>query len=234
MKKILPFLNFALLLFLLFNHFWKQEEGDKIHKEIKAERLSIVGPDGHLFIAISNPERQALVTNNGIVANPEQENRDLPGIIFFNRTGDEIGAIFYDGTDSTSTQGITFDQLNNDQVMVIMKDEYYENEELKRWYGMFLRERSDSISRADYIKEVRAELATIEDEDERDRFLTQANRRLNEDIDTYRMFLGREENENIGLFLYDSKGRQRIKLFVDEQDRARLQFIDEEGNTREF
>jgi hypothetical protein len=231
MKNKLTTLNFLMLLGIVIYLFWNQSN-NQIHEEIKAERISIVGPDGNLYISISNPEKQALATQNGQQIVPEQTVRDLPGIIFFNRVGDEVGGIFYDGTDSTSSQGITFDQLKNDQVMAIMKDEYYQDNELKRWYGMFLRERSDSIRRDKFVKNALEEINAIKDEAQKAELLSYYNNKLNSEIDIYRMFLGREENKDVGLFLYDSKGRERIKLFIDKDDNAQIQLIDINGHTR--
>ena len=231
MKKTLSIVNFIVLIGIVVYLIWDRSN-TKVHEEIKAERISIVGPDGNLYIAISNPERQALARQNGELLIPDQENRDLPGIIFFNRVGDEIGGIFYDGTDSTSSQGITFDQLKNDQVMAIMKNEYYDKNEIKRWYGMFYRERSDSIRRDQYVKNVLEEIGTIKDEAKKKERLAYYNHKLNSEIDIFRMFLGREENKDVGLFLYDSKGRERIKLFVDKDDNAQIQLIDVDGNAK--
>ncbi|MCL3781875.1 hypothetical protein EMN47_15930 [Prolixibacteraceae bacterium JC049] len=231
MKNKLSLVNFLILIGIVGYLFW-DSSNNKIHKEIKAERISIVGPDGNLFISISNPQKQALATQNGIQLVPDQKNRDLPGIIFFNRVGDEVGSITFDGTDSTSSQGITFDQLKNDQVMAIMKDEYYEGKELKRWYGMFLRERSDSIRREEYVKNAIAEINAIKDESKKQELLSYYNNKLNSEIDIFRMFLGREENRDVGLFLYDSKGRERIKLFIDKDDNAQIQIIDTNGNAK--
>ncbi|WP_318344494.1 hypothetical protein [Flagellimonas baculiformis] len=50
----------------------------------------------------------------------------MPGILFFNRVDDEVGGIYYNGTDEENFAGITFDQQKNDQIMAIMKDEYLE------------------------------------------------------------------------------------------------------------
>ncbi|MEO0731717.1 MAG: hypothetical protein AAFZ52_02705 [Bacteroidota bacterium] len=233
--KALTILNLLLLVALAYLFFTQPGfDENQIFGELRAERLTIVGADGHQYIVISNPDRQAIATQNHVPIDPKETPRDMSGILFFNRTGDEIGGIFYDGTDSTSAQGITFDQMNNDQVMAIMKDEYYEDEELRRWYGMFFRERSDETRRDIFIRDFLAKLKTIEDEDEKAAFRAAATKQLNEEIDTYRLFLGREENEEVGLFLYDSKGRERIKLYVDAEDRARLTVLDSLGNAREF
>lgn len=229
-KNIVLVVNTVLLLVLCFYLFVGDGDGgaSKIHKEIKAERLSIVGPDGHLYISISNPERQALATVNGKPLSPGT-NRDLPGIIFFNRIGDELGGIYHDGTEGESFAGITFDQQKDDQILAIMKDEYKEDGEWKRWYGMFLRERSDSISQFEMFQNFYKETADYSKE-EKDKAYAAMRKLQDEEINVYRMFLGREETANVGLFLYDSKGRERIKLYVDTEDRPRLIFLDEDGN----
>jgi len=233
--KTLSIVNSIVLLALLYLVIsGRQQATDKIPEELIAERLTIVGSDGRPYVVISNPERQALATQNDVPIDPDETPRDLPGLLFFNRTGDEVGGIYYDGTDSTSSQGITFDQVNNDQVMAIMKDEYYEGDEIKRWYGMFFRERSDEVRRDDFIRSVLAELETIKDEEKRADKLAAFNKRLNEEIDTYRLFLGREENKEVGLFLFDSKGRERIKIYVDAEDRARLVVLDSLGQETNF
>ena len=132
MKKQLPIINFVFLIVLACFYFYdRQVKNVETFKEVQAERLSIIGPDKNLYISISNPEKQALATTHGVPHNPGSE-RDLPGIIFFNRVGDEVGGIYYDGTDEENFAGITFDQQKNDQIMAIMKDEYLEGGEWKR------------------------------------------------------------------------------------------------------
>ncbi|WP_350284384.1 hypothetical protein [uncultured Croceitalea sp.] len=230
-KNVVLTVNTVLLVVFGFYLFKSDSGTSKIHKEIKAERLSIVGPDGHLYISISNPERQTLATVNGKPLSPGT-NRDLPGIIFFNRIGDELGGIYHDGTEGESFAGITFDQQKDDQILAIMKDEYKEDGKWKRWYGMFLRERSDSISQFEMFQNFYKE--TEDYSKEQKEMAYRAMRKLqDEEINVYRMFLGREENENVGLFLYDSKGRERIKLYVDADDRPKLTFLDEDGNEME-
>lgn len=228
MKKTFTIVNTVLLIgvitYLFNNHDSKNQE---IFEEVKAERLSIVGPDGHLYISISNPDQQAVATMGGKPIH-ESDKRDLPGIIFFNRIGDEVGGIYYDGTDAESYAGITFDQQKNDQIMAIMKDEYKDGDEWKRWYGMFFRERSDSIAQVDVFKNFYKETKNMSDKEKEKRY-KEMRKFLDEELNVYRMFLGREETENVGLFLYDSKGRERIKLYVDKNDQPRLEIIDPRG-----
>ncbi len=228
MKKALSITNTILLIAVIGYLAYQHVKSQDIPKEIKAERLSIVGPDGNLYIAISNPEQQALATIKGKPISPGT-NRDLPGIMFFNRIGDELGGIYHDGTEGESYAGITFDQQGDDQILAIMKDEYKDGDEWKRWYGMFLRERSDSISQLEMFKNYYKETEGLSKEEKEKAY--KAMRKIqDEKINVYRMFLGREESENVGLFLYDSKGRERIKVYVDSLDVPRITVIDTLGN----
>lgn len=228
MKRHLPTINFIFLIVLTCFFIYDRHVNDiQTFKEIQAERLSIIGSDKHLYISISNPERQALATTHGIPHNPGSK-RDLPGIIFFNRVGDEVGGIYYDGTDEENFAGITFDQQKNDQIMAIMKDEYLEKGEWKRWYGMFFRERSDSI-RVEKLYDQFLERTKSMTKKEKDAEYLKFKKQLDSEINVYRMFLGREENKNTGLFVYDSKGNERIKIYVDELDNTRFEIFDKNG-----
>ncbi len=228
MKKHLPTINFLLLIGLACFFFYdRQVKNVETFKEIQAERLSIIDPEENLYISISNPERQALATTHGIPHNPGSK-RDLPGIIFFNRVGDEVGGIYYDGNDDENFAGITFDQQKNDQIMAIMKDEYMEEGEWKRWYGMFFRERSDSI-RVEKLHQDFLDRTKSMSQQKREIEYVKFKTYLDSEINVYRMFLGREENKNTGLFIYDSKGNERIKIYVDELDNTRFEIFDKNG-----
>ena len=228
-KEYLPIVNFIILSGLVIAWVWpKPIPRLKVFKEIQAERLSIVGSDSNLYIAISSPQLQALATMGGQPIS-SNKSRDLPGIIFFNRIGDEVGAIFYDGDSLSNAQGITFDQQKNDQVMVLMKREYLEDEEWKRWYGMFLRERSDSITQKALFKDFYKRTKGMSESQRKAEYKKFKNY-LDTEINIYRMFLGREETKNVGLFISDSKGRERIKIYVDSADHAHIQVLDNKGN----
>ena len=230
MKNVLSKINFIILIAFICLYIYQQKnDANKIHGEIKVERLSIVGPDGHLYIAISNPEKQAIATRGGkpLVSG---EIRDVPGIVFFNRIGDEIGGIYQDGTESESSAGIMFDQQGDDQILAITKDEWKEGDDWKRWYGLWLRERSDSITQWDMFQNFYKETEGWSKE-EKDEAYKAMRKKQDEELNVFRMFLGREENEQVGLFLYDSRGKERIKLYVDESDNAILEFLDKDGNS---
>lgn len=234
MKK-LSILNFCLLIVILGYGFFQRDAQSRpeVFEELTAQRLNIVGADGNPYIVISNPERQAKATQHGEVIQPDKGPRDLPGLIFFNRVGDEVGGIYYDGTDEESFAGITFDQQKNDQIMAIMKDEYLDGETWKRWYGMFFRERKDGIRVETLFAEFEKRTAGLSQEEKQKEYLA-FKRHLDAEVNIYRMFLGREENGDVGLFLFDGKGRPRIQLFIDGDDNARILVKDEQGNARDL
>ena len=45
-----------------------------------------------------------------------------------------------------------------------------------------------------------------------------------------RMFVGKNMEEEMGIFIKDSKGKPRIRIFVDKDNQARIELLDEEGN----
>ncbi|MEM6845986.1 MAG: hypothetical protein AAF632_27495 [Bacteroidota bacterium] len=218
----------AIAIYLIYKETIVDENSTDFIPELTVERLNVVGTDKNPHIIISNPERQVLPTINGVPIQPDGE-RDVPGITFYNRVGDEVGGIFYDGTDSLSDQGITFDQQKNDQVMAIMKREYIEDNEWKRWYGMYFRERVDSARVYELFDDFNARTKSLSKERRREEYL-KFKKYLDENINKYRLFLGREENRDVGLFLYDSKSRERIKLYIDPSDNAKLEILDTLGN----
>jgi len=228
MKKLQIFNMILLVLIMGYLIIQHVNSDKKFIAELEVERLDIVGKDKNLYMAISNPERQALATLNGVPMNPGSR-RDMPGIIFFNRVGDEVGGIYYDGTSEESYAGITFDQQKNDQIMAIMKDEYFNGSEWKRWYGMFLRERVDSVRVETLFHDFHKRTKDMNDARKKAEYL-KFKKYLDENINKYRMFLGREEDENVGLFLYDSKSRERIKVYIDDKDVPRLEILDTLGN----
>ncbi len=88
MKK-LPLINLILLIgiivYLLISNKNKQEyKENEIIPEIITERLNIVGKDGNKFVVLSNREKQALATVNGKPVNPQETERNIAGLLFFN------------------------------------------------------------------------------------------------------------------------------------------------------
>ena len=126
-----------LIIFLQENHF----------KQITAERINIVEPDGKLRMVISDQKNQHPGMMNGKVISA----RNRPaGIIFFNNDGDEDGGLVYDGNKQGASMTYSFDQYKNDQVMQLQysQDNDVRGKTAARSYGLKLWDRSDNFTLA--------------------------------------------------------------------------------------
>lgn len=231
-KKYLSTINFILLLilvtYLLLSN-QSKKESSKIIPEITTERLNIVDRTGNKYIVLSNPQRQALATQNGEVINPEQKERNTAGLLFFNEEGDEVGGLVY-GIDSLgSYQLLTFDQYKNDQIMALRKDEYLENGTWKKQYGLLLQERSDKSSKA-VVTEFN-QINKIKDSLTREQKLNEYYNNP-ENLAPQRLFLGRTYAENIGLYLMDKNNKLRLAIYVNPKGEPVLQYVDSLGNKK--
>ncbi|MCP4437392.1 MAG: hypothetical protein GY810_00300 [Aureispira sp.] len=234
MKK-LPLINFILLVFIIVYlvisplekevHNWKNTI-----PEITTGRLNIVGKDGNTYMVLSNPERQALATIDGELVNPEETERNIAGLLFFNEDGDEIGGLVY-GIDSTdSYQLLTFDQRKNDQIMALRKDEHLEDGEWKKQYGLLLQERSDRQSNTVLTAEL-IRIKNIEDsllqEAEYEKFFSDP-----ENLAPRRLFVGRTFEEKVGLFLMAKNNKPRLQIYLDENGEPHIESFDENGEKK--
>ena len=233
MKK-LPLINLILLIgivaYLLISTDENQNHNkNKIIPEITTERLNIVGKDGNKYVVLSNPEKQALATIDGRPINPEETERNIAGLLFFNEDGDEIGGLVY-GIDSTdSYQLLTFDQRKNDQIMALRKDEYLEDGKWKKQYGLLLQERSEKQSNV-IISELN-NIRSIEDsilrEEEYDKFYNNP-----ENLAPQRLFIGRTYSEYVGLFLMDRNNKPRLQIYLDENGEPHIESFDDKGEKK--
>ncbi|MFH6603794.1 hypothetical protein ACEZ3G_09930 [Maribacter algicola] len=229
MKKI-PLINLFLLSIIIgylgVNHFKKETAH---FKKLTAERIDIVGEDGNKFIVLSNPKDQALATTNGEVTNPTNTERNTPGLIFFNREGDEVGGLVFDKDDEGGYQMLTFDQNKSDQIMVLRKDEYEENGKWFRQYGLEISERSEK-PHMQIMKEynaIRAMKDSVERQKAMDDFWSNP-----EHLAPKRLFLGRLENLDTGLFLLDKENKLKLSIYVDPDGNPVIQYVDSLGNKK--
>ncbi len=233
MKK-LPLVNLIVLIgvigYLFISNINEPENNHNgIIPEITTERLNIVGKDGNKYVVLSNPEKQALATINGKPVNPEETERNVAGLLFFNEDGDEIGGLVY-GIDSTdSYQLLTFDQRKNDQIMALRKDEYLENGEWKKQYGLLLQERSEKQSNiiVSELNDIRKIEDSILREKEYDKFYNNP-----ENLAPQRLFIGRTYSENVGLFLMDKNNKPRLQIYLDENGEPHIESFDEKGGKK--
>ncbi|MEG9328406.1 hypothetical protein V6B16_10715 [Salinimicrobium catena] len=231
--KTLPLVNLLLLLgiltYLIF--FSQEQQTQDVIPELSVNRLNVVGENGNKYVVISSPEIQALGTINGKTIDPETTERPVPGLLFFNQEGDEIGGLVF-GIDSTNSyQMLTFDQRKNDQIMTLRKEEQKIDGEWKKRYGLLLQERSEKPL-PEIVSEIRA-IEKIGDTAIR----TQKFREFysnEEHLAPRRMFLGRTFNGDVGLFLMDRNNQPRVKIYVDPEGNPKIEKIDSIGVKKEL
>jgi hypothetical protein len=192
-------------------------------RELTTERINIVEPDGQLKMVISGTQRQ----HPGLVAG-----RPLPvrergaGLTFFNEAGDECGGLLYNGNQREASMVYSIDQFRNDQLMQLQYSQRAGASQIVRSYGLKLWDRNDDFPLAQelaYLDSLRA----LHDTAAYQRGVAQlvATNRLGAE----RLFLGKATSGETGLFLRDSKGRVRLKIYIDGHDQPLVQLLDATG-----
>jgi hypothetical protein len=223
--KLYALCSSAALIALCFSAFAPAAQRFQV---IDAERINIRNADGKLALAIAG---------KGLLPGPTSEGKEYPqrysggrttasGMIFFNERGDEVGGLTYHGdlTENgySSGGGITFDQFRQDQVVSLS----YSDNGRRRSAGMTVWDRSTQITLDSILKLVdRRENAQGAERDSLQAFFQQLGR---QGLAATRAFLG-SENRTASLRLLDTRGRTRIRMYVDSLDVARLEFVDSAG-----
>lgn len=195
--------------------------GSASFTEIDVERINIVESDGTLRMVISNQDRQ----HPGIVDGDtiRRSGPRPPGMLFFNHLGDEMGGlVFGENGDVGHFGSLTFDKVRNDQTIGFR---YLESDNGRYHAGLEVWQQPDIPAP---VMAARYEAAdTISDPVAREA----AIQALLDDnaLTTRRLFLGKLRNDATMLELLDIKGRPRIRLSVQPDGPARLEFLDEQG-----
>jgi hypothetical protein len=215
---------FAGLLFMAFN----RDSAHEKFKEIDVERINVIEKGGKLKLVISNAERQ----HPGIIDGKTLPKRDRPaGMIFFNETGDECGGLVYDGTKKSAGMVLSIDQYRNDQIMQLQYSEEADGTQKSRSYGLKLWDRPDSYPAGRLMADVDS-VKRSNNEARMQEFINS----LNEQglLGKERLFVGKTQKDDVGLFIRDPKGRPRIKIFVDKDGKGNIQFLDTLGKQVPF
>ena len=214
-------LTVALLLLTVFA-FKKQAENPHF-EEIDVERINIVEKSGQLKMVISNKQKQHPGMLNGKALPPRE--RDA-GIIFFNSSGDECGGLVYDGNNKEAGMTYSVDQFRNDQIMQLNYSEKQQDEKRSNAYGLKLWERPYDMPLEKVIQKLDAAKAL-----NNDALYQQTVQQMREkgELGTERFFAGKTFAGEVGLFIKDTKGRPRIKLYVDANNTPRIEFLDANG-----
>jgi len=208
----------TIFIFLAF-----RDKSGQHFKEINVERINIVEKDGTLKMVISNKERQHPGMVNHKMMKPREREA---GMIFFNSKGDECGGLVYDGDAKGSGMVYSVDQRNTDQIMQLQYSEAA-GKEKGRVYGLKLWDRPDDFTLERLIK-VDDSLKKLNDPV----LYKKAFAQLNEDgkLGCERFFAGKTSDGEVGLFLRDSNGKVRLRIYVDKNNATHIESLDAKGN----
>jgi hypothetical protein len=220
--KFLKIYSLALTFVLLFLFCLIVKPDRKTHfKEISVERINVVEKNGDLRLVISNKERQ----HPGSINGKELPGRErAAGLIFFNSVGDECGGLIYDGNEKEAGLILSVDKFRDDQLLQL---QYMEDTKSKnRKYGVQIWDYPKENSFDARMKRFE-ELEKLKNQDE----IQKAYNKMKDDslVMEDRLFLGKSYNKDIGLFINDKKGNPRIKVYIDDNNNPKIEFLDDRG-----
>lgn len=192
--------------------------------EINVKRMNIVDEDGTIRMTLSNKERfPAPLTFEGKEA--PREGDPKAGIVLYNDEGIECGGLLF--SSKNTEEGI-------EQQVLLAMDGYAQNDVVdlgmyekngERGYALVFSDRPKKFL-TDFAKE-HEEMLFAEDSPERREYIQ--NLYETGEIGFERMKIEKSMSGEVSVNLSDSKGRQRIRLAIDETDVPKLEFLDEEG-----
>ena len=197
--------------------------------QIDAARINIVGTNGKPVLALANRERIPGPSMNGTdYPRDVSDGREfMSGMIFFNEEGDEVGGLIYAGIprgDGYSAVGhLSFDQWKQNQVVALQ----YNDDGTARRAGLGVWDRPTDVSMNQQLDLTVRMLEADGAEREALRAEAEAARARGE-YGVQRLFVGSRDRD-AQVQLLDTRGRERVRLYVDADDEARLEFLDEAG-----
>ncbi|WP_118974942.1 hypothetical protein [Taibaiella koreensis] len=220
----------TLIFFSFILYSFNQKERPAPFKEINAERINIVEPNGQLRMVIANKERSPEVLTHGKGYQPPIPGHNRPGIIFYNDEGTENGGLVFSGKSDSNghyyaSGHFSFDQYNQNQVLYLQ----YGDENGERSTGLHVDDWQESPPFWEWRRQYR-EAQKLAPGAEKEALL----KRLMEPTPgnpayAQRVFVGRNTEKAAVLLLSDKAGNPRLRLLVDSTGAARIDFLDEAG-----
>ncbi len=189
--------------------------------ELTVERINVVDANGTLRMVISNKDRMHPGVMDGVtIDRPRPE----AGLIFFNDEGDEVGGLTYqarivNGQPIAST-AVNFDQYKQDQTIGISYGESNggRSAALRVWDRPEVH-LTELIRRSNAIKKL--------PEAQREAAMRDARASLPGGHE--RVFVGKDPSRASRVTLSDADGKPRLKLTVEADGNARIEFLDANG-----
>jgi len=190
--------------------------------EIRVERIDVVEPDGRLALVLANKPR---LPDPIIDGREVATGRTGPGMLFFNGKGDECGGLTYGSREDAGRPHagahFAFDQYQNDQVVFLS----YQDDGHRRSSGLHVVDRPASPTIAELLSQKDAMARAAGDERARLLKAWQESAARGEH-GAARVFVGSANGEAM-LLLKDTRGRDRIRLKVDDGGDAWIEILDD-------
>ena len=211
-----------------------KKSGNQKFSEIDVERINVVEKDGTIKLIITNVDRfptgQEVI--NDRPANETRKKRS--GMLFYNEDGMECGGFIYDGqkieNGHSAGMSLTYDQYDGDQVMQLLMTDYREGDQRRVAGSLVFQDRAKNENQQKLV-EIMRELEELNNTDPQEMVKKYKEYKAQGLIgETRRVMLGKTASQNNGLFLFDDQGTPRAMLYVDKENSAKLDFLDEDGN----
>ncbi|SFN60653.1 hypothetical protein SAMN05421594_3524 [Chryseobacterium oleae] len=215
--------SLTIVCILFFILAFKDKTSRQRFEEIDVERINIIEKDGTLKMTISNKKRQ----HPGMFNNKELKPREREaGLIFFNELGDECGGLVYSADEKESGMVYSFDQRNTDQIMQL---QYLEDagDKKSRTYGLKLWDRPDNFPMEEIMK-FEDSLKRLNDPVASKK--AYAKLRQEGKLTSERFFAGKTAAGDVGLFIRDTNGKVRLRVYIDKNNQTHIDKLDENGN----
>ena len=188
--------------------------------ELTVERLNVVEKNGQLRVVIANTDRMPDPIINGKAFKTER----TPGMIFYNGLGDECGGLIFGavtgGDKYGAYGGFTLDQYKQSQAIGLIYNDHTGSREV----GLKVWDRSETaLSEFTERGEAIRKMPEGTEKEAARKSLREA------DFSPTRIFVGKDQEREAKVTLYDAKGNARINLMVDVAGVPRLDFLDDKG-----
>lgn len=227
----------GLNLFFLITSYKPKESVSEKFEEISVDRINIVDKKGVTKMVIASQDMLRKDSKDPGV----NEGFTYSGMLFRNEEGEECGGLIFNGkktrTGQSADAGLTLDQYNQDQNIVIEHNETVDGAESSIKDGLTVIQRPDYSKRRDEYKKYeeieKLGLTNVQKDSLRTYYATQGitSRR--------RLFVGIERGvkslkpyNETGLFIRNKAGANAIKLYVDDNNVPHFEVYDIKGQKK--
>lgn len=226
------------LFFLITSYKPKDTKSEKFD-EISVDRINIVDKKGITKLVIASQDMLRKDSKDAGV----NDGFTYSGLLFRNEEGEECGGLIFNGkktkTGQSADAGLTLDQYNQDQNIVVEHNETVDGTESSIKDGLTVIQRPDYTKRRDeyqkYEEIDKMKLTEGQKDSARSYYASQGI------ITKRRLFVGiergvknRQPYNQTGLFIRNKLGADAIKLYVDHNNVPHFEVYDPSGKKRVY